>query len=74
MTYQGNLKEIERLAKEMSDLYDLLPGKENLKAREALLKPLRAKVVDLHYRQIEIVRQSRPLPTLPLSKSVEQQA
>ncbi len=47
------------LAKYMSNIHEVYPGKENQKKREALLKPYRDCCVVLHYERIRLNRETK---------------
>ena len=47
------------LSKQMSDVHEMYPGKENQKKREALLKPYRDCCVVLHYERIRLNRETK---------------
>jgi hypothetical protein len=50
------LEKINHLIVEIHDLYD---GKENLRIRENLMRPVRDLCIRLHYERIDILREQR---------------
>lgn len=52
LEFNRTAETLKILAKQMSDIHDIYPGKENQKKREVLLKPYRDCCVVLHYERI----------------------
>ena len=57
MEFERTEQTILHLSKQMSDIHEMYPGKENQKLRENLLKPYRDCCKVLHYERIKLNRE-----------------